>query len=47
MINVQLDDVYRTLVRVDILTIIVGQEFLGDVVDRLNEGYNGELIFLE
>ena len=33
MIAVQLNDVYQTLVGVDILTIIVRQESLGDVVD--------------
>ena len=33
MIAVQLDDLYQTLVSVDILMIIVHQESLGDVVD--------------
>ena len=33
MITVQLDDVYQALVCVDILTIIIRQESLGDVVD--------------
>ena len=47
MITVQLDDIYQTLVSVDILTIIVRQESLGDVVDRLHEGYNGGLIFID
>ena len=41
MIAVQLDNVNRTLVRVDILSIIIGRESLGDVVDQLYEGYNG------
>ena len=47
MIAVQLDDVYQTLVIVDILMIIVGKESLGNVVDRLHEGYKGELLFLD
>ena len=47
MITVQLDDVYRTLMSIDILMIIVGQESLGDVVDKLHEGYNGKLLFLD
>ena len=47
MIAVQLDDVYHTQVCVAILTIIVRQESLGDVVDRLLEGYNGEILFLD
>ena len=33
MIAVQIDDVYRTLVSVDIFTVIVRQKSLGDVVD--------------
>ena len=45
MITVQLDDVYRTLMSGDILTVIVRQESFGDVVDQLHEGYNGEIIF--
>ena len=47
MIAVKLNDVNWTLASVDILSIIVGQESLGDVVDRLHEGYNGEIIFLD
>ena len=47
MIAVQLDDVYQTLVSVDILTIIVRQESLKDVMDQLHEGYNGGLMFLD
>ena len=46
MIAVQLDDVNCTLVSGDILTIIVCQEFLGDVVDQIHEGNIGELLFL-
>ena len=46
MIALQLYDVYQTLVSFDVFLIIVGQEYLGDVVDRLHEGYNGELLFL-
>ena len=46
MIAVQLDDFYQTLVIVDILKVIVHQEYLGDVLDRLHKGYNGELLFL-
>ena len=44
MIAVQLDDVYRTLVSVDILKIIIHQESFVDVVDRLHEGYNAMVI---
>ena len=45
MISVQLDDVYQTLVSVDILTVILRQESFRDVMDQLHEGYNGELFF--
>ena len=45
VIDVQLNDVNLTLVSVDILTIIVRQKSFVDVVDLLQEGYNGELIF--
>ena len=45
MIHVQLNEVYQTLVSVDILTIIVRQESFGDVVDRIHEGYNVKLLF--
>ena len=31
---------------VDLFLVIVGQESLGDIVDRLHEGYNGELLFI-
>ena len=47
MIALQLDDVYRTLVSVDTLTIIVCQESFRDVLDRLQKGYNGKLLFLK
>ena len=47
MIAVQLDEVFLTLVSVDILTIIVRQESLGDVMDRLHEEYNGRLLFVD
>ena len=47
MLAVQLDDVYQTLLSVDIFTIIVHQELLGDVVDQLHEGYNGKILFLD
>ena len=46
MITVQLDDVYQILVGSDVLTVIIRQESLRDVVDRTNKGYNGELLFL-
>ena len=45
MIAVQLDDVNIALVSVDDWTVIVRQESFGYVVDRLHEGYNGELLF--
>ena len=43
---VQFNDVYQKLMIVDVFSIIVGQESLGDVVYRLQERYNGELLFL-
>ena len=45
MIAVQLDDGNRALVGGDVLTVIVRQEYFGDVVDRLHKGNNGELLF--
>ena len=42
---VQLDEVYRALVGSDVLTVVVGKESFGDVVDGLHEGYDGELLF--
>ena len=47
MIVVQLNDVCQTLMSVDMLTIIVRQKSLGDVLDQLREGYNVELLFLD
>ena len=45
MVDVQLDEVYRALVSSDVLTVIVGEESFGDVLDRLHEGNDGELLF--
>ena len=47
MIAVQLNDVCQTLMSVDMLTIIVRQKSLGDVVYQLREGYNVELLFFD
>ena len=33
MVAIQLDEVYRELVGSDVLTVIVGEESFGDVVD--------------
>ena len=38
MISVQLDYVYRTLVGVDVFTVILRQESLRDVMHQLHEG---------
>ena len=47
MIAVQLDDANQTLMSVDIFSIIVGQESLIDLVDRLHEGYICGLLFID
>ena len=47
MIVVQFYDVDQTLMSANVFSTIVGQQPLGDVVDRLQEGYYGELPFLD
>ena len=47
MVTVQLNEFYIALVGSDVLTVIVGKESFGDVVDLLHEGNNGELLFLD
>ena len=37
MVAVQLDEVYRALVSSDVLTVIVGKEYFGDVMDLKRE----------
>ena len=44
MVSVQLNEVYRSLVSSDVLTVIVGKEYFRDVVDRLHEETDGELL---
>ena len=45
MVAVQLDEVYRALVGSDVLTVVIGEESFGDVVDLLHKGNNGKLLF--
>ena len=47
MTAVQFDDVEQKLMRVDVFSIIAGQESLGDGVDLFHKGYNGELLCLD
>ena len=47
MVSVQLNEVYISLVSIDVLTVIVGKEYFRDVVDRLHEENDGEILFFD